>query len=122
MKHEFEKVMFGIAKYIDKEVYPAMNDLQEFAARILIGRILNNQQAVKTALMNNGFIRTFGVIDSEGMIDVDELAKEIKNELSKKEKITFNIPMFGKLTFKPSDVDSMYYSITGKEMTLDEIN
>lgn len=122
MKHEFEKVMFGIAKYIDKEVYPAMNDLQEFAARILIGRILNNQQAVKAALMNNGFIRTFGVIDSEGMIDVDELAKEIKNELSKKEKITFNIPMFGKLTFKPSDVDSMYYSITGKEMTLDEIN
>lgn len=122
MKHEFEKVMFGIAKYIDKEVYPVMNDLQEFAARILVGRILNNQQAVKTALMNNGFIRTFGVIDSEGMIDVDELAKEIKNELSKKEKITFNIPMFGKLTFKPSDVDSMYYSITGKEMTLDEIN
>lgn len=122
MKHEFEKVMFGIAKYIDKEVYPAMNDLQEFAARILIGRILNNQQAVKAALMNNGFIRTFGVIDSEGMIDVDELAKEIKNELSKKEKITFNIPMFGKLTFKPSDVDNMYYSITGKEMTLDEIN
>ena len=122
MKHEFEKVMFGIAKYIDKEVYPAMNDLQEFAARILIGRILNNQQAVKAALMNNGFIRTFGVIDSEGMIDVDELAKEIKNELSKKEKITLTIPMFGKLTFKPSDVDNMYYSITGKEMTLDEIN
>lgn len=122
MKHEFEKVMFGIAKYIDKEVYPVMNDLQEFAARILIGRILNNQQAVKTALMNNGFIRTFGVIDSEGMIDVDELAKEIKNELSKKEKITFNIPMFGKLTFKPSDVDNMYYSITGKEMALDEID
>ena len=122
MKHEFEKVINGIAKYIDKEVYPAMNDLQEFGARILVGRILNNQQAVKSALINNGFIRTFGVIDSDGMIDVEELAKEIKTELSKKEKITFNIPMFGKMTFKPSDVDVMYYTIVGKEMGTDEVD
>ena len=116
MKCEFEKVVDGLAQYINSELYSGMNDVQEFAARVLIGRAINNQEQIKHNLVNNGFIRTFGVIDGEGMVDIEGISNDIKREISRKDKITFNVPMFGKLTFRPSDVDIMYRTITGEEL------
>lgn len=115
MKYKFEKVIEGLSKYIDSEIFPNMNDLQEFAARVLIGRFLNNEENIKEMIMNNGFLKTFGFLDSEGMVDVHTLITDIKRELSKKEKITLTIPMFGKMTFVPSDADAIYRNITGEE-------
>ena len=115
MKYKFETVLDGISQYINDELMSRMNDLQEFGARVLVDRVINNQDTVKEYLVNNGFIRTFGIIDSDGMVDVIGLARDIKKEIAKKNKITFTVPMFGKLTFEPSDVDSLYYHITGEE-------
>lgn len=116
MKHNIKKVIDGIVKYIDKEIYSGMNDLQEFAARVLVGRFIGNEKNVEELLMNNGFLRTFGILDSDGMIDVKELACDIKRELEKKEKISVSLPMFGTWTFVPSDVDLLYHYITGEEL------
>lgn len=116
MKYEFEKVMDGLLKYIDDYIYSSLNELQEFAARVMIGRLVNNKADLKEMLMNNGFIKTFGVIDEDGMIDVESIAEDIKREIERSEKITFTIPMFGKYTFMPCDIDVMYKTITGKEM------
>lgn len=122
MKYEFEKVIDGMSKYINDEIYSGMNNLQEFAARVMVGRIINNQENVKEMLINNGFIRTFGIVDAEGMVDVESLANDIKREIARKEKITFNVPMFGRMTFKPSDVDMLYQNITGEELTNNAVN
>lgn len=116
IKCEFERVVDGLAQYINSELYSGMNDVQEFAARVLIGRVINNQEQIKHNLVNNGFIRTFGVIDGEGMVDIEGISNDIKREISRKDKITFNVPMFGKLTFRASDVDVMYHTITGEEL------
>lgn len=117
MKYEFEKVIEGLSKYIDSEIFPNLNDLQEFASRVLLGRFLSNTANIKEMLINNGFIKTFGIIDSEGMIDVDTLINDIKRELSKKEKITLSVPMLGKMSFTTSDADVLYHTITGEEIT-----
>lgn len=113
MKYEFEKVIDGILSYMDSEIFSGMNEWQDFAARVFIGRLVNNQEQIKNALINNGFLRTMSVIDSEGMVDVDTLLTDIKNEIERKGKISFNIPMFGKLTFKASDVDELHRHIGG---------
>ena len=122
MRHEFGKVIDGISKYIDKEIYSGMNDWQEFAARVMVGRIINNQENVKDMFINNGFLRTFDIVDAEGFVDVESLAKDIKRELSRKEKITFAVPMFGRMTFTPADVDTLYRTITGEELRMDASN
>lgn len=114
MKYELDKVLDGIAKYIDDEMYSRMNEFQEFAARVLVGRVLENKDEIKDSLVNNGYIRTFGIIDSDGMVDVEGLASDIKREISRKGKITFTIPMFGKITFVPSDVDELHQRIKGE--------
>lgn len=116
MKYEFGKVMDGISVYINNEIYSKMNDWQEFVARLMVGRIIGNEDNIKEMLINNPYIRTFNVMDSEGMIEVDDLARDIKRELSRKERISFSLPMFGNMTFVPSDVDALYKIITGTEM------
>ena len=113
MAYKFERVVDGIVKYIDNEIYPGMNDLQELVARLAVARIVNNEESIKKALENNGVIRTFGIIDGEGMVDIDSLMKDIKKEMERKGSLVVSIPMFGKLTFKPSDVDVLYKYITG---------
>ena len=120
MRCEFNRVIEGISRYIDAEVYSGMNNWQEMLARIFIGRIIGNEAELKEKLVGNGFIRTFGIVDSEGMIDVESLAKDLKRELSRKGEISFEIPMFGKLTFKPTDVDVLYRYITGEELQHNE--
>lgn len=116
MNYEFEKVINGIAKYINNEIYPGMNQLQEFAARVVVGRILNNEKNIKNMILNNGFIKTFGIVDEEGLIELESLMHDIKREIARQEKITFEVPMFGKMTFGPADVDALYYTITGEEL------
>ncbi len=112
MKYEFEKVIEGISKYINNNnLYSKMNDLQEMVARLAVGRVITNQATIKEALANNAFIRTFDIIDRDGMVDVDALAADIKREISRKEKLTINVPVIGKLTFVPADVDTLRNTI-----------
>ena len=120
MKHDFNTVIDGVSRYINNEIYSNMNDLQEFVARVFIGRFISNEEKVKESLIHNGFVRTFGIVDSEGRVDVDSLAKDIKREIKRKEKITLSIPMFGEMTFVPSDVDVLYRTITGEELNEDD--
>lgn len=122
MKHEFEKVINGISRYMNDVIYSGMNDWQEFAARVMVGRILENPNNLKETLTSNGFIKSFGIIDNDGYVDVAALAKDIKREITRKEKISFTIPIFGKYTFTPADVDALYTAITGEDLMMHEIN
>lgn len=113
----FEEVIQGLNRYINSnEFYSNMNDLQEIAARIAVGRVLTNHERIKTALMNNGIIRTFGFMDDEGNVDLETLMKEIKREVEKKGKMCIEIPMIGKFTFHAEDMDNIYREITGRNI------
>lgn len=116
MKHSFERVIEGIAQYINTHLYSKMNDWQEFVARVFIGRFFENTEVIKTKLVENGFIRTFGVIDSDGNIEVVQLARDMKREIARKGSLSFDIPMFGKMTFAPADVDELFKIITNEEL------
>lgn len=116
MKYEFCKVIDGISKYLDSEIYSGMNEVQEFAARVFLGRFFSNHEALKQSLMNNEFLKLFNIIDEDGKVDVDTLATDIKREIARKDKITFSIPLFGKWMFKPSDVDVLVKTITGGDI------
>ena len=116
MKYTFEKVVDGLSRYIDAELYPHMNDLQEFMARVLVGRFLSNESGIKESLVANGFLRTFGVLDGDGMVDVDALIRDIKRELIRKKQVSFSIPMFGRMTFSPEDADKIHKLIVGEEL------
>lgn len=108
----FNRILDGAAEYIEKNIMPNMNDWQEIAARIAIGRVFDNRDAIKESLINNGYIRTFALIDENGNVDIDRLAQEIKREIEKKGRIEVNLKLFGKLKFDAADVDALHRMIT----------
>lgn len=114
MKYEFEKVVDGAAAWIGEKIFPKMNDFQEIVARMFIGRILEKESSIKDAILGNGIVRTFGIIDGDGMVEVDELLADVKKAIAQKGNLVVNIPLFGKLTFVPEDADDLYKFITSR--------
>ncbi len=108
----FDRVLNGIARYLDREIYANMNDWQEVIARLAVSRVLGNKSLEET-LKNNSYIRTFAIMDESGNIDVDGLYRDLKKLIQAKGKIQFELPMFGKFTFAESDVDCLYNCIVG---------
>lgn len=108
---EFEKVLRGINKYLNTEIYSGMNDWQEILARTAISRLMGNSETLKETLVNNGYVKTFAIMDENGNIDVDGLCKELKTQLELKGKMTIKIPLIGGFTFTSTDVDKLYRMI-----------
>ena len=108
---KFERVIDGINRYIDQEIYCNLNDLQEFMARLVIGRINSSTENIKAMLMSNGFLKTLCIVDSDGMVDVDKLMQDIRREIERKGSIEFTVPMIGKMKFTPADVDVLHNMI-----------
>lgn len=103
----FERVINGINKYINAEIYSTMNDWQEILARVAVSRMIGNTENLKQSLTSNGFLRTFAILDEAGNVDVEGLAKDIKNQILAKGKMTVTFPLMPSLTFKPEDVDTL---------------
>lgn len=101
----FEKVVDGIIRYLDREIFANMNNWQELIARIVVGRISENADAVKEYLTKNGFVRTLNVVDRDGNVDVEAILRDIKREIERKGVLQVEVPLVGKLTFTPADVD-----------------
>lgn len=103
----FDTVVAGILRFLDAEVYRDMSDWQEIAARIAVSRILGNQEALKEAVTQNTFLQTYGIVSPDGMVDVDGLARDLKQQIAAKGRLEVSLPLFGRFTFYEADVDSL---------------
>lgn len=110
---EFNRVLNGAVKYLNKEVVPNMNDWQGFLARIATARVLNNSDNIKKTLANNVYIKTFAVFDESGNVDIDGIINDLKTAIREKGYIEFELPMFGKFKFVESDIDKLHSYIRG---------
>lgn len=106
-----DRVFNGIIKYLDREIFPHMNDWQDMIARIYVSRVMGDPEKLKQTVMGNPFLRTFAIMDGEGNVDIDHLLNDIRAQIEKKGKLELNIPMFGKFNFMPNDVDKLRYYI-----------
>jgi hypothetical protein len=105
---EFERVINGLLKYLDKELYNEMTDWQEILARIAVGRMIGDTNALKESLMNNAFVKTFAIIDNNGNVDVDGLVHDLKEQIERKGKVSITFPLLGTFSFIAEDVDELH--------------
>ena len=109
----FNHVLDGLTRYLNKNFYANLNDWQEIVARLAIGRITENAETLKQSLQANPFVRTFAIFDSEGNVELEPIMRDLKREIERKGKLSVEIPMFGKISFLPQDIDEIYREITG---------
>lgn len=110
---EFNRVLNGIVKYINKEMICNLNSWQELLARVSMSRVLANSSAIKTWLVENPLIKTFAVIDENGNVDVDGLMEDIKTVMKEKGFIEIDIPIFGCFKFNENDINTLNSYIRG---------
>jgi DNA-binding transcriptional regulator LsrR (DeoR family) len=105
--YDYNKVINGVAKYIDDEIVNKITGWQRWVVGSGVGIALSNATNVFNQLKNNEFVKMLGVIDEKDRIDVDKIYKELKKQ-AQKGAITFNAPMIGAITLNEQDVEKVY--------------
>lgn len=111
---EFEKVIDGIAKYIDRKICPNLSELQALGYRFMCAKVYRNLDAYKTFLTSNPFLKTFAIIDEAGNVDVDDLMETLKTAVAQKGSVKISIPLYGSFTFVAEDIDELHLTILGE--------
>lgn len=104
---KLERVIDGVVKYVDGEIYGSMNDWQEIMARMAVGRILGNKELLKQKIMENPLLMSFVMLDADGEMDVDKFLADLKGVIAQKGGLRISIPLFGNLKFVETDVDRL---------------
>ena len=104
----YEAVIQGIINYLNKEILSTMADWQAMLARIAISRVLTVKGGLKDAVTGNAFLQSMGIVSVDGMVDVDGLMRDLKEQISLAGKLEIALPVFGKYAFTPEDVDVLY--------------
>ena len=105
-----DKVIHGIYKYMNREIYSKMNAWQTVLARFAVARMTGDPEKLK-ALMANPFVKTLAIFDKDGDVDIDSVMSDIKQLIAEQGKISVSIPLFGDFTFTPEDVDKLHRDI-----------
>lgn len=113
MKISFENVELGIAEYLDKELlsqYP-----NNSYHRVLIGMglslVLKQKLNDIRELLQNDTVKSVGIVDADGNIDVDLLRDTLKEQMTN-EGIRYENKFIGAITFTKEDVDVLYKYLT----------
>lgn len=105
--YEYNKVINGIAKYIDYEIVEKISGWKKWVVGSGIGIALSNTTGIFNQIKNNEFVKMLNVIDKDDRINVDKIYKEMKKQ-AKKSSVTFDVPMLGPITLNEQDVDKIY--------------
>lgn len=103
----FSKVMDAIVKFAEEEIFPGMTEVQEIAARVAVSWAFDSADAALNLLADNKVARAFGFIDSNKNIDAARALGYLRTQLQRKKKIQITVPILGKFSFVPEDVDKI---------------
>ena len=102
--YDYNKVINGIAKYIDTEIVDKILGWKKWVVGSGLGKALSNSTNVFNQIKNNEFVKMLNIIDKDNKIDVDKIYKELKKQ-AKKSSITFEVPMVGSITLNDQDIE-----------------
>ena len=108
----YSQVVSGISKFMDQEIINKIQGWQRWALGTGAGIFLSKSGEIFTRLKENSIVKMLGLIDENGMIDVDTIYSELRKQADKGA-IVAEIPMLGKITLTKDDVEKLYACIKG---------
>lgn len=100
----------GLANYIDTEILPKMGGWQRWVVGSAAGIALKRADRLITALADHPLIKAMGIIDSEGLVDLDLIYEEFARQAAKGPAV-IDITMNNELRLTAEDVDKIYRAI-----------
>lgn len=105
MKVTINQISEGLARYIDQELVPKVPGIRKWMLGLAGGYA--GQMLQGKAAENKVFLESLGVMDADGMIDIDALHTRLKAAADSSGTVTEHIPMIGDVTFDSSDIDRL---------------
>lgn len=107
MKVEASKLINGIIEYADREVINSLPVAGKWLLGAGVGIMSSRVNEVINSINDNPIAKAMGIVDENGMFDLDLIADNLKQSANKYGKMTIQVPLVGRLTFSEGDVDSL---------------
>lgn len=103
------QIQKGVAAYLDNELMPQLpeNGIEKVLAGTAMSLAIRKSGVIMGSLKDNKAVKMLEIMDSEGNVDVDILAEELKKNVPN-DGVKIEIPLIGGLTFHKSDVEKVH--------------
>ena len=101
----FEHIAERLSRYVERNVFPTMNNLQRIGVRTFLGMVKAKPDAFKEKIIKDSFLGWFITEDEDGEIDIDPMLDGLKEAVEREGTIVLDTKMFGKMTFHPQDIE-----------------
>lgn len=112
--YSYERVLNGLVKYIDDEIVNKLPGWKKWVVGSGLGMMLSNSDEIFRQIKDNEFVKMLNLVDEQGLINVNEIYKELKKQ-AQKSNASIELPMVGSLVLNDQDVDKLYYLITSEQ-------
>lgn len=100
----------GLVNFVDGEILPKMTGWQKWIVGSMAGIASKKANSFLDSVVQNPLVKALGIVDEEGMIDIDLLYEELSKQAQKSHAI-LSIPMIGDIKLNADDVESLYRHI-----------
>lgn len=99
----------GISKFIDENIlahYPATS-MKRILMAGAVSLYLKQGETLVDTILSNPLITPLGVVNQDGMIDIETIRDILKSEVNKAGFMRLTLPLIGDVDFTPEDVDAL---------------
>lgn len=104
----------GLARFIDESVlsHYAPTSIKRIIMAGAVSLYLKQNEGLVDVLTSNPLFAALGVMNPDGMIDLDKIRDTLKSEIKKAGFVRVTIPFAGDIDFTVDDLDLLYRIIT----------
>lgn len=102
----FEKLASAVLAFLESEIIPNMTTGQEILARVGIAWVLDSGNVAADLIAQNSWAKAFGIVDSKKNINAERALMYLR-VLAQKKKLDFTLPIFGRFSFGPEDIEKL---------------
>lgn len=108
-----EQIFNGLIKYIDNEVIPHLPTHGKWMIGTFAFLLSSKYEQAFQMIMQTDMAEMLGIINPEGMVDIDKLADALMNSADKYGKLQLTVPGLNPMAFSREDVEMLKQYITG---------
>jgi hypothetical protein len=106
------QIKAGLSDYAYAHLLPKFEPWKQFVAGTAIGALGGKAEALVQGLAKNPAIVATGLIQENGLVDLDAIYKGALEQIQRQGTLPVDIPMIGRIVFGPDDIQAIYQSIS----------
>lgn len=108
-----QQVVNGVAAYLAQAVETNYdgNTYQRLLAGMAIGIAQKRAVELMGKLLENKTAQAVNLVDKDGKVDIELLRDVAGEQMQQMGKMQIDVPLLGRLTFAPADVEKIYETI-----------